>query len=295
MGGAPDIRRSGQLFKSILRESFFALRRQIRRAATSNRLLPDFIIIGAQKAGTSSLYHYLGQHPDVAPALDKEIHFFDHHFARGIDWYRTNFASSWYLDYSKRWHGRHIITGEASPYYFFHPHAPERIASTLPTVKLIAMLRNPVNRAFSHYHHEVEAGRERLSFEDAFRAEPERLAGEIDKIMQDPHYKSFNHIHFSYLSRGIYVDQLQAWKRHFPDEQMLILNSERFFADPAAGTRQVIQFLGLPDVQIRDFHARNTRSYSRMNPRIRKYLIDYFAPYNQKLYELVGAHFDWDV
>jgi hypothetical protein len=292
--GALQVRRGGRRFKGILRELSFALRRQIRQAATSNRLLPAFVIIGAQKGGTSSLYHYLGQHPHIAPALDKEVHFFDHHFARGMDWYRANFATSWYRDCSKRWYGHDIITGEASPYYLFYPHASERIASTLPTVKLIAMLRHPVNRAFSHYYHQVEAGRERLSFEDACRAEPERLDGEINKIMQNPCYESFNHTHFSYLSRGIYVDQLQAYKRHFPDEQMLILNSERFFADPAAGTRQVIKFLGLPDVQIRDFQARNTRRYPAMSPQTRTYLIDYFAPYNQKLYDFLGTRFDWD-
>lgn len=289
-----QVRRGERRFKSLLRDSYFALRRQVRQAATSNRLLPDFIIVGVQRGGTTSLYHYLAQHPNIAPALDKEVHYFDHHFIRGMDWYRANFAPSWYRDYSKSWHGRDIITGEASPYYIFYPHAPERIASGLPTIKLIVMLRNPVDRALSHYHHQLETNRENLSFEDALRAESERLDGEIEKIIQDPRYESFNHNHFSYLSRGIYVDQLRTWKRHFPDEQMLILNSERFFADPANGTRRAIRFLGLPNVQIRDFKARNTRRYPKMSPHTRKYLIDYFAPHNQKLYELLGTHFDWD-
>ncbi len=122
-----------------------------RRLTSGSRRLPDFIILGAQRAGTSSLYYYLSQHPQILPAVRKELHFFDDHYRRGLGWYRSQFPTRG---------ARGTITGEATPYYLSHPHAPARIQRLLPQARLIVLLRNPVERAISHYFFEVSHQRE---------------------------------------------------------------------------------------------------------------------------------------
>lgn len=272
-----------------------AIRRRLQPLTASIRLLPDFIIIGAQKSGTTSLYQYLGQHPYVAPSLEKEVHFFDANFGQGLNWYRAHFASIFYKYYVNNLRGHELITGEASPYYVFYPHAPRRIFETLPQVKLIVLLRNPVDRAYSHYFHQVRRGRETLTFEEALKAEPERLSGEVERILADEHYLSYNHVHFSYLARGIYVDQLEAWFKFFPREQMLILSSEDFFAQPSTTYRQVLEFLGLPAWKLPEYRRRNVGHYrDRIDPATRKYLVQFFAPHNQRLFDLLGVRFAWN-
>ena len=252
----------------------------------ADQIMPDFIIIGAQRCGTTSLYKYLTKHPSVARGLLKEVHFFDLHFRKGIPWYRSQFPSLF--------HKRAFIAGEASPYYIFHPHAPRRIFETIPQAKLIALLRNPVDRALSHYYHEVANGVEPLSFEDAIDREGERLDGEMEKLLEDEDYQSFNHRHFSYLLRGIYVDQLKVWMDLFSKEQLLILRSEDMLSDPSATTKRVSDFLGLPGWEPNTFKKYNARAYPKMDPNTRKRLIEYFEPHNQRLYEYLGVNLGWD-
>ncbi|MEJ2557594.1 MAG: sulfotransferase domain-containing protein, partial [Anaerolineae bacterium] len=120
------------------------------------RVLPDFLIIGAQKCGTDSLFRYLGGHPCIKLASSKEAHYFDLKFDKGINWYRSHFPLIPYKYSVKRLRKQDLITGEATPYYLFHPHAPGRAAAIVPHVKLIVLLRNPADRAYSHYNHEVK-------------------------------------------------------------------------------------------------------------------------------------------
>ena len=173
------------------------------------RLLPDFIIIGVQRCGTTSLYCNLVQHPNIFPAFVKEVHFFDIDFIKGINWYRPHFPSRLYKYYITRICKQGFITGEASPSYIIHRLA-KRISKILPRVKIIILLRNPIYRAYSHYCHQVRKRRETLSFKHAIEKEAERLNGEAEKILQNENYNSFNHRRFSYLARGIYVDQLKS-------------------------------------------------------------------------------------
>jgi hypothetical protein len=221
-------------------------------------MLPDFLIIGTQKGGTTFLYNLLRRHPHFKAAVKKEIHFFDTPgFRRGLDWYRTHFPQQ---QQSK---GRKVITGEASPYYLFYPHAPRRVAETMPQVKLLALLRNPVDRAYSDYQHTFRQEHESLGFNEALELEAERLRGEKEKILADEGYRSINYRRYSYLARGIYVDQLKEWHRYFDREQLLILKSEDFFARPLETLELVLEFLNLPE---RDFELegkRNEGGYSK--------------------------------
>jgi hypothetical protein len=257
------------------------------------RVMPDFIIIGGQKCGTSSLYRHLVHHPSVVAALHKEVHFFDFHFKKGIYWYRANFPSICHkLLVQKR--SKNFATGEASPYYIFHPHVPGRVFHTVPGVRLIALLRNPVDRAYSHYHHEVRYGREPLSFEEAIEKESERLNGEKEKMLGDAHYHSAPHRFYSYLARGVYVDQLKVWMSLFPRENILILRSEDLFADSPGILDRVCKFLNLPGQRMHDRRIYGEGHYTGMQASTRKRLIAYFEPHNERLYRYLGENFRWE-
>lgn len=274
------------------------LKKVFRASTNPLRLMPDFIIIGTMRGGTTSLYSYLTEHPSIGSAYMKEVHFFDMYFNKGLYWYRLQFPSSVQKYYTEHVQKRSFITGEASPYYLYHPHAPKRIAKTLPHVKLIVQLRNPVNRAYSHYYHEVAGGHEKLTFEEAIEREEERIGKEGEKLAQDERYNSFNHRHFSYLARGIYVDQLKVWMDLFPREQFLILKSEDFYADPAASLAQTLEFMHLPSTGIKqqkhDYEQLNVTKPPKMDEAMRKRLIEYFEPYNTRLYEYLGVDFGWN-
>ena len=268
---------------------------KIYRGITSPlRSLPDFIIIGGKKCGTSSLYNYLAEHPNIIPAFRKEVHFFDGAGERRTFLYRAYFPTRLSKRGAVRERGAGFITGEATPYYLFHPLVPARVRSIVPRARLIAMLRNPVDRAYSHYHHEVRSGTEKLSFEEAIERETERLSGEQERMIRDGDYDSLSRRRYSYLSRGIYVDQLRNWKSHFPKEQLLILRSEDLFADPRMILERTLSFLDLPPLEREEYSKDNKGSYSDMDRSTRDYLVDYFKPHNERLQELLGRDFGWD-
>jgi Sulfotransferase domain len=263
-----------------------------------NMAMPDFLIIGTMKGGTTSLYHYLLAHPQIAAATRKEIHFFDNNFHRGIAWYRAQFPALIQCDMAETRQSQRVLTGESSPYYLFHPLAPARAALVVPKAKLIVLLRNPVDRAYSHYNQQVRKGRETLSFEDALAQEETRTRDEGQRLATDPHYYSLNYPRYSYLARGIYVDQLQRWMNYFPQEQFFIIKSEDFYATPERKLKEIFLFLGLPDgvyVQ-REYKQLNssTSFQAKMEPETRKRLLTYFGPHNERLSTLLGRDFGWD-
>jgi hypothetical protein len=255
------------------------------RAMSTETRLPDFLIIGAQKCGTTYLYEKLTEHPLVVPALTKEVHFFDNSYHQGEAWYRGHFTGKVGTN----------LTGEASPYYIFHPHAARRIYTTTPHVKLILLLRNPVNRAYSHYHHEARLGYEPLSFEDALAQEEKRLAGETEKMLKDERYYSHTHQHYAYRPKGVYADQLKTWFDLFPQTQILVLQSETFYQNTPTVMRQVTNFLDLPPWDGWQLNTpKGKQRYHPMNSATRQALATYYQPHNQRLYELIGADFGWE-
>lgn len=264
----------------------FKLRQGLRLATSPLRRLPDFLIIGAKKCGTTALYSYLTQHPAVVPAFKKEIYYFNAFYGKGRNWYRSFFPT--------RFTPRRLLTGEATPDYLFHPHAAARIQATVPQARLLAILRNPVDRAYSFYNHNLRAGLETLSFEDAIDQEEQRLAGEQAKVEADPDYFSFAYMHHSYKKRGLYLEQLSAWNEHFPRAQMCVLGTDDLYQRPEQTLRRALEFLGLPYSAPAEFKKLNAAPYyPEMDPRTRARLEEYFAPYNRELYEFLGADLGW--
>jgi len=276
-------------------------------ATSSLRMVPEFIIIGAQKSGTTSLYYYLVEHPHIISARRKELRFFDNNFMKGLAWYHGQFPFSIRRSYTQIVHKHDLITGEASPDYLFHAHASERVWSVLPQVKLIVLLRNPADRAYSHYRHQVARGRETLAFEKAITCEEERIRGERDKVEASETYYSYNYEHFSYLTRGIYVDFLQRWFNFFPREQFLILKSEDLYAHPAVVLQQTLRFLGVPEIvpkslkeRYKKYNNAENKRYinftppNKLDPEFRQRLVEFYEPHNARLYELLRRDFGWN-
>jgi hypothetical protein len=261
------------------------------------RTPPDFMIIGAKRGGTTSLYNYLLEHPRVLPLLParqhiKGVHFFDSDFHRGARWYLSHFPTGAYRRLRGRDDGT-ALAGEASPYYLFHPLAAERAARLVPSTRVIVLLRDPVERAWSHYKERVRHGAEPLGFEEAIEREPERLAGEVGRILAEPGYSSFAHEHHSYLAQGRYLDMLPAWLERFPSERVLVVPSEDLYADPQAVLDQVTVFLGLPPWRLRDRTWHNYHPAADMREQTRRHLRGLFAEHNRDLAELLGMRLGW--
>lgn len=196
--------------------------------------LPDFLGLGAQKGGTTTLQRLLEEHPGAFLPHAKELHFFSLHYALGEDWYRQHFAVA----------GTGKRIGEITPYYMFHPAVPGRIHALLPRARLVVLLRDPVERALSQYFHSRRLGLELLELEDALEAEPKRLAGaEVLLSAADGRHRS--HQEHSYLSRSRYEEQLLRFEKHFDAEQLLVLRSEDLFEHPVEVWSRLLDFLEL--------------------------------------------------
>jgi hypothetical protein len=245
--------------------------------------LPGIVIAGAMRAGTTTLFSLLAGHPQVAAAFRKEVHYFDLHFHRGPAWYRHQFRRP-----GAAAHGR-AIGVESSPYYMFDPRVPARMAAIMPDVKLVYLLRDPVERAFSHYCKNVRDDREPLSFAAALAAEDERLAGEEERMLDDPTYLSGLHQYYSYAARGRYAEQLIRWRRHFPATQMLVVDAARLFTSPGEVLAELLAFAGLEPWAPRQFHALNAGQVRMpLDLHVASALAATFAPHEWRLADLVG-------
>ena len=252
------------------------------------RVLPDFIVIGAHKAGTTSFYEYLRQHPMIISAWKKDIKYFDLHFHRGSLWYRSYFPSKYRMRVD-RYSGQRYITGDGATDYFFSPQAPQRIANLLPDVKLLLALRSPVDRAYSHYQHIYRNGWEPLSFEEAIEQENHRLQADAEDDETMPAFRRYG-----YVKKGLYANYLEKWFEIFPKDRIFIVRSEDFFGDDALDVYcQAQEFLGLPIWKHIKFKNANPGKYQDMKPKISQKLAEYYKPHNQRLYELVGRDFGW--
>ena len=251
--------------------------------------LPNYLIIGAAKCGTSSLYEYLIQHPNINAALGKEINFFDMHYSKGINWYRSYFPFKNFLT------KKNSITGEATPRYLDHPHTPKRVYDLIPSAKIILLLRNPVDRAYSHWNMMVAHKRENLSFSEAIENEKSRISDFYEQMQNNQEYYSKEYFWYGYLERGLYAKKLKHWMNFIPKEQFLVLQSEEFFHNTSDVYSRVLEFLDLPKMNLPKYKKFRKGSYKKqkMDDSIRKKLTDFFEPHNKELYTLIGNNFGW--
>lgn len=268
---------------------------QWRLWTSRRRVLPAFVIGGVQKGGTTPFFHNLVRHPQIVAPYKKEVHFFNRHYHEGIGWYRAHFPTARALAQRAQQTGRPAYAFEATPDYLFDPRAPQRIGDTLLDARFLLFLRNPVDRAYSHYHMMVARGYEPLPFAEAVRAEEERLQHEWLKIETDEHFLSHPLRLHSYLARGRYAEQLERWFAAIPREHTLIVSSEEARRDPGAVFRLVTDHLGIDPIALPEVPAKrqNARAYDPMEPAVRAELEAYFRPHNQALYKLLGRDLGW--
>jgi hypothetical protein len=258
---------------------------RLRKRHGSERVLPHFLVIGAQKCGTTSLFNYLSSHPQIARPIKKEIHFFDAgnceeddvYVSGGEAWYRTHFPRSCRL------HER--LTFEASPSYLYVPIAAQRIREALPDVKLIALLRDPVERAISHYRHNRGKGREPLGFLEAILQETGRLEGSGLRSRRM----------YSYRDRGLYAEQLRRFQAYRHAGRLLVVNSQDLFQRPLEVFQRVCRFLEIePGCPLSAFKARNvSRAPAVIEPEALVHLREFFREPNRQLWNWLGEEFEW--
>lgn len=208
-------------------------------------MLPNFFILGTQKGGTTTLHHLLTQHPEIYLPSQKETKFFarDREWDKGTDFYES--------EYFSEVSGEPCV-GEIDPDYMYTDIVLDRLLQTYPNfnqLKLIFILRNPIDRALSHYLMTYRRGQEPLSFEDALKAEADRIQGDFDEK-----------IHFSYSSRGKYFEQISRFLQHTDANQILILFSDELNKDPLSVLQKIYNFLGVtidfqPEGVSQHFHA----------------------------------------
>lgn len=266
----------------------------VNRLSSSQRMKPNFLIIGAQKAGTSSLFKYLMRHGHFLRPLLKDVYFFDRNYRKGMEWYLSFYPSVAAQKQREGQLGGPVVSSEGATHYILNPWVPERVRQTFPDIKIIVLLRNPVQRAISHYFHNRRMGSESLtSALEAFQKEQERIEAEEKRLFSDPDYSSHDYDSYTYLTRGRYAEQLERWFEHFPREQFLILCSEQFYKDTDRHFRAVCKFIGIPEKSLDIYRAEGKGTNRQEQPDAMEMARDYFRPHNEKLFELLGERYDW--
>lgn len=238
---------------------------------------PNFLILGAPKCGTTSLCYYLAQHPDVFVPRQKEPRFFDAEYEKGLDYYWQTYFSDW---------AGELAVGEGRVFLLFLPFVPARIRESLPDARLIAILRDPVDRAYSHWWHRYTARNESLPFEDAIEQNLERIASGVDFGGDDGpelwrkgllHETAMASRYRTYLECGLYAGQLRRYFELFPREQLRIADYDEFVRDPRALVRELWAFLGVdPDPELVDVAPQNQARAaleSRARQRVARFLV----------------------
>lgn len=282
-----------------------SVRRRLVRSRLSARIgtaslreLPDFVILGGQRCGTSSMYKYLGRHPQVAPSLRKETEYFTIDYDKGEAWYRGHFPLRARRT-TAQLRGKRLVSFEATPDYLFDPRAPQRLADLLPDARLVVMLRDPVERAFSHYHHNVRLGLEDLSFRDAIAAEDDRISPDIATMLDNPLDRVVNYRRYSYVSRGHYGEQIARWLDLFDRDRFLFIIAEEFFDHPENALHTLEEFVGVetwspPDFVNYSYTGNTAADNPELPPDLRTELEDRFASTHTDIESLTGISVGWD-
>lgn len=264
------------------------------RATAPLRLTPTLLQVGAQRSGTTSMYRALAQHPALCkPVLHKGVHYFDTDYHRGAAWYRGHFAVRPVAQRAAARLGVEPVAFESSPYYMCHPLAPGRIARDLPGVRLLVLLRDPVERAYSAHSHELARGYETLPFEAALDAEPDRLAGEDERLAADGAARSHSHQHHAYVARGEYVTYLERLEALVGRERLHVVDSSEFFTAPEEVFAGVLRFLRLPEHPGVRFEQHNARHRSSLPAHLRTRLEEHFGPWDERLATWWGRQPSW--
>ena len=247
--------------------------------------LPDFIIVGTVRSGSTSLYYNICEHPSVLSAAYDEIGFFDSNYHLGINWYRSMFPTIKEMENVERKTG-FAITGEDTPFYLWKEEAAKRIFEMNGDTKIIGIFRNPVDRAYSNYNLAVRSKTEKLTFEDA-------IDEEISFLKKHSFRESVDNKR-SYLAKGIYENQIKIWFELFPREQIHLLSTEDMQKNPEKTLQKAFRFLEIPDYIIKNPQKQKAAEYKKMNNETREKLVDFYKQHNERFFKTIQKNFGWD-
>lgn len=249
---------------------------------------PDFIIIGAQKGGTSALFHTLKNHTYTIPSAVKEVHYFD-----DDEWYNKKrvFEYHSFFPLPKFFHPKRKAF-EATPLYIFHPEVPHRLYKFNPRLKLIITLRDPAERAFSAwtmYHHHFKSGNN-TRYHD-----PRTFSNAISDQIENMENESFYDNKIAYVKRGIYHEQIERYFSYFPKDQLLIIDSNELKNRPDDVLKRIQDFIEIPYEKLKPINA-NSRRVDERDKYLDdiKFLKEFYKPHNERLFALIGERFEWD-
>ncbi len=281
---APVPRRIGYRYRARARRLLLEASLAARRLAPG-RMRPSVFVVGAQKAGTTSLHALLSEHPAMRAPLVKEVHYFDLAADRPARWYEAHFPTG------PGGGDGGALAFDTTPYYLFHPQVASRIARYDPDARIVALLRDPVQRAWSHYWHEWRRGFETLEPMEALSQEKARLP--------DPHFRIgetqrdiFAHQHYSYCARSEYDRQLERWFGCFPRANILVLRSEDLFAHPAATLARLADFLNIAPFRNRE-SVLNVGRYPHPPEAVEHWLKGRLAASAEATRNMLGREFSW--
>ena len=258
---------------------------------SGSRVLPNFFVVGGVRCGTTSLYHYLGQHNCIKPAAYDELGYFDDNYHLGVNWYKSLFPTKFTRNKIIKKHGK-FLTYDVTPFYIYNPLVAKRIFESFPKAKIISNLRNPIDRAYSNYNDALEMGDIKIPFDEVVQIAMDEIDKNKSKLNDEAYI--VDTFYENVLARGFYADQLKIWFEKFQKKQLLIIPSEDLAQKTDQVLTKVFEFLDLPDFKIKDFTKQNKREYPPMKIETRKLLIEFYKPHNEKLYSLINQHFDWD-
>jgi len=267
------------------------VKRHFYYLTSNSRVLPNFFVIGGVRCGTTSLYHYLNQHNCIVKSAYDELGYFDDNFHLGLNWYRSLFPmKSTRARVESKY--KKFLTYDVTPFYIYNPTVVDRIFKFSPDTKIIGILRNPIDRAYSNYNGQIQdEGYAKSTFEKVVHAEVDK----IEKSKNDLENYGFlvDEFYEMILARGFYAKQLEYWFKKFPRKNILLISSENFASKTVETLSRIFNFLDIPDQKIIDLTKQNKIVYPKMKDSTRDFLVDYFKPYNEKLFELLGERFDW--
>jgi hypothetical protein len=278
--------------KKIYQKIFYGLiKRNYYYLSSPFRVLPECFVIGVVRSGTTSLYHYLGQHPCIGSSAYDEIGYFDDNYHLGVNWYKSLFPTKFTKNKIIKKHGK-FLTYDVTPFYIYNPLVARRISASFPRAKIISNLRNPIDRAYSNYIQMYQDGDATKTFEEMIQMSMDEIEKNKSKLNDEVYIADI--FYQNILARGFYADQLKIWFEKFQKQQILIIPSEDLAQKPDQVLTKVFEFLDLPYFKIKDFTRQNKREYHPMKDETRKLLVEFYKPYNKKLFDMLGRKFDWD-
>ena len=272
------------VYHQLLKRNIFALTGSIR-------VLPDFLVIGAKRCGTTSLFYHLPEHPCISKSPHDNMGFFNDNFHLGVNWYKSFFPTIFTRNKIKSEFGK-FLAFDVTTTYMEEESTANNVYQIKPNMKIIVILRNPVDRAYSQYHLNLREKAEKRSFEDAM----EENMNELNKESYERYEikPKFSVEENNYLKKGLYAQQLRHWLNIFPMESMLILSTEEFESNQQVIYNKIFEFLNISQFEVKNTEKMEKGSYPQMKSETRSLLLDYFRSYNKELFRLIDKKFDWE-